>query len=110
MIIKQCYCKISNVFGFMVFKTLLFLALLLFCMQYFGANIFYFWGSGLGARPRPLNFIDLQGWYAEFLLKIILQFLLGKIAARLIFKIKLKSLHIGPEVNTVNTRCRTSHR
>ena len=40
------------------------------------------------------------GWYAEFLLKIVLQFLLGKIAARLIFKIMLGSLHIGPEVRT----------
>ena len=37
-----------------------------------------------------------RGWYAEFLLKIVLQFLLGKIAARLIFKTMLKSLHIGP--------------
>ena len=39
-----------------------------------------------------------QGSYAEFLLKIVLEFLLGKIAARLIFKIMLKSLHIGAEV------------
>ena len=38
----------------------------------------------------------LLGWYTEFLLKIILQFLFEKIAARLIFKIMLKSLHIGP--------------
>ena len=38
------------------------------------------------------------GWYAEFLLKIVLQLLLGKIAARLIFKIMLNSLHIGPEL------------
>ena len=38
------------------------------------------------------------GWYAEFLLKIILQFLLGKIPARLNFKIILKSLHIGPGI------------
>ena len=35
------------------------------------------------------------GWYAEFLLKIVLQFLLGKIAEILIIKIILKSLHIG---------------
>ena len=36
-------------------------------------------------------------WYAEFLLKIILQFLLGKPSARLNLKIILNSLHIGPE-------------
>ena len=34
------------------------------------------------------------------LLKIILQFLLRKIGARLIFKIMLKFLHIGPEYPT----------
>ena len=39
----------------------------------------------------------IQGWYAEFLLKIVLQILLGKIAVRLIFQIMLKSLHIGPD-------------
>ena len=39
------------------------------------------------------------GW---FLLKIVLQFLLGKIAARLIFKIMLKSLHIRPGVDFIN--------
>ena len=32
----------------------------------------------------------------KFLLKIVLQFLLGKIGARSMFKIMLKSLHIGP--------------
>ena len=38
------------------------------------------------------------GSYAEFCLRSYLNFfLLGKIAARLIFKIMLKSLHIGPE-------------
>ena len=36
-------------------------------------------------------------WYAEFLLKIRLQFLLGILSARLIFKIMLNSLHIGPD-------------
>ena len=44
----------------------------------------------------PYRMMGDQGWYAEFFLKIVLQFLLGKIAARLIFKIVLKSLHIGP--------------
>ena len=39
-----------------------------------------------------------QVWYAEFMLKIVLQFLLGILAARLIFKIMLNSLHIGPVV------------
>ena len=37
------------------------------------------------------------GWYAEFLLKFILQFLLGKTSARLNLKIMLNSLHIDPE-------------
>ena len=35
------------------------------------------------------------GWYAEFFLKIILQFKLGKISARLNLTIMLNSLHIG---------------
>ena len=39
-----------------------------------------------------------QGRYAEFLLKIILKFLLGKTSARLNLKIKLNSLHIGSDV------------
>ena len=39
----------------------------------------------------------LLGWYAEFLLKIIFQFLLGKTSARLNLKIMLNSLHIGPD-------------
>ena len=38
------------------------------------------------------------------MLKIIFQFLLGNIAARLIFKIMLKSLHIGPEEYYKNFR------
>ena len=40
------------------------------------------------------------GWYAEFMLKIILQFLLGKTRARLNLKIMLNSLHIGPDAKT----------
>ena len=43
------------------------------------------------------DFWDL-GWYAEFLLKILLKFLFGERAARLISKIMLKSLHIGPGI------------
>ena len=45
---------------------------------------------------NKIDIMCLQGWYAEFLLKIVLQFLIGKVAARLIFKIMLKSLHIDP--------------
>ena len=40
------------------------------------------------------------GWYAQFLPKIVVKFLLEKIVARLIFKIMLKSLHIGPQFRT----------
>ena len=43
-----------------------------------------------------------QGWYAEFLLKIILQFLLEKTSARVNLKIRLNSLHIGPGVSGSN--------
>ena len=46
-----------------------------------------------GAEIPTANILDL----ALFLFKIELQFLLGKIAARSIFKIMLKSLHIGSE-------------
>ena len=35
------------------------------------------------------------GWYAEFFLKIVLKFLLGKTSARLNLKIMLNSLHTG---------------
>ena len=37
-----------------------------------------------------------QGWYAEFLLNIVLQFVLGKTGARFNLKIMLISLHIYP--------------
>ena len=48
----------------------------------FGHLVFYLFG--------PL------GWYAEFLLRIDLQTLLGKATARLNLKIMLKSLHTSP--------------
>ena len=62
--------------------------------------IFYFNLAFNGANFK-IN-LKVQGTNAEFLLKIVLQFLLGKIAARLISKIKLKSLHIVPGVETRN--------
>ena len=49
----------------------------------------------------PFKYQTSLGWYAEFLLKIVIQFLLGKIAAKLIFKIMLKSLHLGPGIRIV---------
>ena len=52
--------------------------------------------SNLGHSITRQRNPRLLGWYAEFLLKIILQFLLGKITPRLIYRIMLKSLHIGP--------------
>ena len=39
----------------------------------------------------------LQGWYAKFLLKIDLEFLLGKTTARLNLKIDLTTLHTHPD-------------
>ena len=42
--------------------------------------------------------IWIQGWYTEFLLKIIRKIVLGKTGARLNLKITLKSLHKGPEL------------
>ena len=53
--------------------------------------------KGIIVSPRDCMKQKHQGWYAGMLLKIVLQILLGKIAARLIFKIMLKSLYIGLE-------------
>ena len=61
--------------------------------------------TDLNNQRKPASCVTLKtkvysvhylAWYAEFLLKV-LRFLIGKIAARLIFKIMLKSLHIDPE-------------
>jgi hypothetical protein len=41
----------------------------------------------------------IQAGYAEFLLKIKLQFLLRKAGARLILKMDLLSLHISPGIS-----------
>ena len=38
-----------------------------------------------------------EGYYAKFMLKIILQFLLGKTSVGLNLKIMQNSLHFGPE-------------
>ena len=48
----------------------------------------------------PGTFRDNLGWYAEFMLKIILRFLLEKTSAGLNLKIMLNSLHIGPDHQT----------